>query len=140
MKKIIFSLIAVLAMTFTSNAANSYTANDEAVDALIECSTEVAPLGVAGEFAATAPSESNGMLTSSHNNPIASFLLCTFLGGFGVHRHYMGTAKFMWAAYTFTFGGIFGVVPFVDWVMLLIGLVDDDITPYLDNTRFFMWV
>ena len=45
----------------------------------------------------------------------------------------------MWAIYTFTFCGIFGIVPFVDWVMLLIGVVDDNISQYIGNTRFIMW-
>lgn len=140
MKKLVLTLIAVFAMTFAANAA-CFTANDDAIDALIESSVEVSPLAIDAEFPAMASEGSgSGVLSSSHNNPIASFLLCTFLGGFGIHRHYMGTAKFMWAAYTFTFGGIFGIVPLIDWVMLLVGLVDDDITPYVGNTKFFMWV
>ena len=134
MKKFIFSLIAILAISVAANAGN-YTVNDDAIDALIEASAEVSPLDLMPE----APVPAAASLASGSPSPVAAFLLCTFLGEFGVHRHYMGTRPWMWAIYVFTGFGIFGIVPFVDWVMLLIGLVDDNISQYVGNTRFFMW-
>lgn len=135
MKKIIISLIAILAIAVSANAAN-YTVNDDAIDALIEASAEVSPLELMPM--ASLPSSPSATISKTVS-PAASFILCFFLGGFGVHRHYMGTRPGMWAIYTFTFGGIFGIIPFVDWVMLLIGLVDDDINKYCGNTKFIMW-
>ncbi len=134
MKRLLFSLIAILAIAVSANAAD-YTVDDDAIDALIEASAELSPL----EFMPAAAVPAAASLASGSPSPIASFLLCTFLGEFGVHRHYMGTRPWMWAIYVFTGFGIFGIVPLVDWVMLLIGLVDDDISPYVGNTRFFMW-
>jgi TM2 domain-containing membrane protein YozV len=134
MKRLFFSLIAVLAIAFSANAAN-YTVDDSAIDALIEASVEVSPLELMPEAAVPAAAS----LAAGSPSPVASFLLCTFLGGFGVHRHYMGTRPWMWAIYVFTGFGIFGIVPLVDWVMLLIGLVDDNIGQYCGNTRFIMW-
>ena len=134
MKKFIFSLIAILAISVAANAGN-YTVNDDAIDALIEASAEVSPL----ELMPEAPVPAAASLASGSPSPVAAFLLCTFLGEFGVHRHYMGTRPWMWAIYVFTGFGIFGIVPLVDWVMLLIGLVDDNISQYVGNTRFFMW-
>ena len=134
MKKIFFSLIAILAIAVSANAA-SYTIDDSAIDALIEASVEVSPLELMPEAAVPAAAS----LAAGSPSPVASFLLCTFLGGFGVHRHYMGTRPWMWAIYVFTGFGIFGIVPLVDWVMLLIGLVDDNIGQYCGNTRFIMW-
>lgn len=134
MKKFIISLVAVLAVAFSANASN-YTVNDEAIDALIENCTEVSAVAFNAEMPAPAPAAA-----IASPSPIGSFLLCTFVGGFGIHRHYMGTKKSMWALYTFTFGGIFGIVPTIDWVFLLIGIIDDDITPYLNNANFLMWV
>lgn len=135
MKKIIISLIAILAITVSANAGN-YTVNDEAIDALIEAAAEVSPLEM---MPMTSVPVSSAAISEGNPTPVASFILCTFLGGFGVHRHYMGTRPFMWGIYTLTFGGIFGIVPFVDWVMLLIGLAENDITKYCGNTKFFMW-
>jgi TM2 domain-containing membrane protein YozV len=76
---------------------------------------------------------------ASNPNPWVSFALCWVVGGFGVHRHYMGTKSSMWAIYTFTCGGIFGIVTFVDWIVLLIGAIDGDISKYVNNNSFFMW-
>ncbi len=134
MKRLLFSLIAILAIAVSANAAD-YTVDDDAIDALIEACAEISPL----DFMPAAAVPAAASLASGSPSPIASFLLCTFLGEFGVHRHYMGTRPWMWAIYVFTGFGIFGIVPLVDWVMLLIGLVDDDISPYVGNTRFFMW-
>lgn len=135
MKKIIAFMIALMAVSLAAGAAD-YTIDDEAIDALIESSVEVSPLSVDFLMNAEAPAAAS---FSSSKSPIASFLLCTFLGGFGVHRHYMGTRPFMWAIYTFTFGGIFGVVPLIDWIFLIVGLAEDDISQYCGNTSFFMW-
>ncbi len=135
MKKLLLILVAVFAVSFAANA-NSYTLDDAAIDALVENSVEVSP--VLDLATLPAPLAANLPAVGSPS-PVGAFLLCFFLGGFGVHRHYLGTRPGMWAIYTFTFGGIFGIVPFVDWIMLLIGLVDDNISPYVGNTKFFMW-
>jgi len=45
----------------------------------------------------------------------------------------------MWALYTFTCGGIFGIIPLVDWIMLLIGIIENNIGSYENNTNFIMW-
>lgn len=134
MKRFLFSLVAILAIAVSANAAN-YTIDDDAIDALIEASVEVSPLSLMPEAAVPAAAT----LSSANSNPVAAFLLCTFLGGFGVHRHYMGTRPWMWAIYTFTFGGIFGIIPLIDWVMLIVGLVEDDISDFVGNTKFIMW-
>ena len=134
MKKLFFSLIAILAIAVSANAA-SYTVDDDAIDALIEASSEISPL----ELMPMASVPAAASLSSGNSNPVAALLICTFLGCFGVHRHYMGTRPWMWAIYTFTFGGMFGIIPIVDWVMLLVGLVDDDISEYCGNTKFIMW-
>jgi len=134
MKRLLLSLIAILAIAVSANAGN-YKVDDGAIDALIEASAEISPL----EFMPAAAVPAAASFASGSPSPVVSFLLCTFLGGIGIHRHYMGTRPWMWAIYFVTVGGIFGIVPLVDWIMLLIGLVDDDISPYVGNTRFFMW-
>lgn len=135
MKKIITLLITILALSLTANATD-YTINDDAIDALIEASVEVSPITADFMMDAEAPAAAS---ISSSTSPLAAFLLCTFLGEFGIHRHYMGTRPYMWAVYTFTIGGCFFVVPLIDWIFLIIGLVEDNIDEYCGNTKFFMW-
>ena len=133
MKKLVLSIIAVLAIAFSANAAN-YKVDNNAIDNLIENAEEVYTLDVAAPAAANLPA-----VSQKEVKPATALILNFFLGGFGVHRHYMGTAPGMWALYTFTFGGIFGIVDLIDFVMLIIGTVDNNIAPYINNRKFFMW-
>ena len=146
MKKLIFSLIAVFAFTFNAFAdVDPYVIDDNAIDEVFTEAVEVS----LGDLNATLdkdysllPDMQNGLSfeAKSRVSPWAAWAICTFLGGFGVHRHYMGTRGGMWAIYTFTCGGLFGVVTTVDWIVLLIGAIQDDIRDYQNNDSFFMWL
>ncbi|MCH5173211.1 MAG: TM2 domain-containing protein [Bacteroidales bacterium] len=136
MKKFLITLAAVFAVAVSANAAD-YKVDDSAIDALIENATEICALDVA-EFSNFEAQTSS--FSTKRVQPVVALVLNFFVGGFGIHRHYMGTAPGMWALYTFTFGGIFGIVTFVDFIMLIVGTVDDDISQYIDNRSFFMWI
>ncbi len=140
MKKLLIVLIATFAVTTAASAA-SYKIDEAAFDAVIENATAVSPLAMMAETPASLPASVPATaVVSSSKSPAAAILLTFFLGGFGIHRHYMGTRPWMWAIYTFTVGGIFGVVPFVDFIVELVALVDDhSIARYCGNTSFFMW-
>ena len=133
MKKLVLSIIAVLAIAFSASAAN-YKVDNNAIDSLIENAEEVYTLDITAPAAANLPA-----VSQKEVKPITALILNFFLGSFGVHRHYMGTAPGMWALYTFTVGGIFGIVDLVDFIMLIIGTADNNITPYINNRKFFMW-
>ena len=96
MKKLILSVIAVLAIAFSANAAN-YKVDNNAIDNIIENATEIVTLEVAPAATAAA-----NVAEVSEVKAVTAFILNFFLGYFGVHRHYLGTAPGMWALYTFT--------------------------------------
>lgn len=133
MKKLVLSIIAVLAIAFSASAAN-YKVDNNAIDNLIENAEEVYTLDIAAPAAANLPAVSQKEVNST-----TALILNFFLGYFGVHRHYLGTAPGMWALYTFTVGGIFGIVDMIDFIMLIIGVVNNDISKYINNRKFFMW-
>lgn len=55
----------------------------------------------------------------------------------GLHRIYLGCAPYVPVVYIATLGGMFGVLPFIDfWVLLL----NKDTDHYSDNKKIFMWV
>ncbi len=135
MKKLVLSLVAVLAVAFSANAAN-YKVDNDAIDNIIENATEVVVLDVAAPAAANLPAVANAEISG-----VSAIILNFFLGWCGVHRHYMGTAPGMWALYLFTAGGIFGIVPLVDFVMLIVAVADKgDVSKYINNRKFFMWI
>lgn len=135
MKKI---LIFGIFLTSLSNVsfASTYKIDDASIDAICSESVENNLSEASSVFAAN---YAHATLAASDPNPWAAFAICWIVGGVGVHRHYMGTQGSMWAIYTFTCCGIFGVVPFVDWIVLLIGAINDDISKYVNNDAFFMW-
>lgn len=139
MKKLIVSLIAFLAVAFSANAA-SYKVDNNAVDALIENATEV----YNAEFMtpATATAAANATVTAGSSvSPVAAIILDVFLGWCAIHRHYCGTAPWMWAAYLFTGFGLFTILPFVDFVMLVIGLSDGSgASKFINNPKFIAWI
>ena len=57
-------------------------------------------------------------------------------GIFGLHRWYLGTSKGMPLLYIATFGGGFGTLPFIDFVVIMI---DNDMARYTNNPKLFMW-
>lgn len=134
MKKLLITLFAVFAIGATASAA-SYKLDDASIDQVIENATEVSALDMMADMSATATLQASG------KSDAIALVLDFFLGGFGIHRHYMGTRPFMWAIYTFTIGGIFGIVPFVDFIVMVVGLIEDgSLSQYYGNTSFFMWL
>lgn len=138
MKKFFLALAVLLGCAVVANASN-YSINDSDIDALIACAEETPALDFDAVDLASVSSASSSAVISTKSDAVA-LVLCFIVGGFGVHRHYMGTAPAMWALYTFTFGGIFGIVPLVDFIVMLIDLVEDNgFGAYYGNTKFFMW-
>jgi TM2 domain-containing membrane protein YozV len=143
MKKILlFCLLTVAALTTRAAdvSADVYTINDQQVEQLIAQSEDVSLATVS-----TSLLESQQM-TAGVTNPTrvkaskdftTALLLNFFLGGFGIHRLYLGTKTFTWVGYILTCGGIFGIVPLVDFITLIIN--KDAMSKYEDNPKFFMW-
>jgi len=120
---------------FTSNTsfANDYKIDNASIDALFVEALEMTDFNFASDFGG-----SSAMLSAPE--PWVAFALSWVVGWCGVHRHYLGTKSSMWAIYLFTCGGIFGIVTFVDWVVLLVGAINEDISKYVDNQAFIMWM
>jgi TM2 domain-containing membrane protein YozV len=55
----------------------------------------------------------------------------------GLHRIYLGSAPYVPIVYIATLGGALGILPFIDFCVLLI---DKDLEPYIGNDKVFMWV
>ena len=136
MKKLLITLTLVLGIAAFSNNANAaYTIDDAQVESLFASATN-ASFNLVADVAEAAPvmavaAESGG------KDPLVAVLLDFFLGGFGIHRFYLGTKTMTGIGYILTCGGIFGLVPFIDLIVLAVNW--DDISAYVDNPKFFMW-
>lgn len=69
---------------------------------------------------------------------IAAVLAFPFpFGIVGLHRIYLGTAPHVPVVYIGSLGGIFGILPFIDFCVLIL---DKDFERYNNNNKIFMWV
>ncbi len=69
---------------------------------------------------------------------VTGFLAFPFpLGFLGTHRIMLGTKPWVPVVYIATFGGCFGLLPLVDFCVLLFS---DDIEQYENNPNIFMWI
>ena len=55
----------------------------------------------------------------------------------GLHRIYLGTAPHVPIVYIGTFGGVLGILPFIDFCVIML---DKDFERYMNNNKIFMWV
>jgi len=140
MKKI--SLLAVFLLSAVLTFAGSnYKLNDEKVDQLFSNATEISITGLMPMGPSTLNIEGASSVKDVNSKILVAWIVdWVGLGLFGIHRYVLGTKPMMWAIYTFTVCGIFGIVPLVDWVVLLInGIIQNQGDKYLNNNKFFMW-
>ena len=71
------------------------------------------------------------------NKKVAAALAFPITGVTGIHRVYLGTAAYVPVVYVGTLGGCLGILPFIDFVVLL---VEKDISKYEGNRKIFMWL
>lgn len=136
----IFSVLAVIVIANTTSAkAENYVINDDAIEALF-ASTDVVPITLDYVNSILPTSTTEKAMVSGSANGWVAFILCTFLGPLGIHRFYLGTDAFTGICYILTCGGCFGLVPAIDWIVLLIAnAVNNDVSKYEDNSKFLMW-
>lgn len=133
-KLILLVLFFVAGLSLQSQAGSMYRVDDQAVESALAVATP-------GQFhfsdagAMLNPLGTNAVM--AEKNALVAILLDFFLGGIAIHRVYLGGKPILILGYFITCGGIFGIVPLVDLIVLAINF--DDISQYVGNNKFFMW-
>ncbi|MCX6351492.1 MAG: NINE protein [Bacteroidetes bacterium] len=139
MKKLI--ILSILLLTFSSISfaenTNPYQINDAAVEGVFKNAT-VININTEGQMV-TNIFNPKGVI-SSEKSAVTAFVIATFCGVVGIHRWYLGTSTNTKLLYFFTCGAL-GVLPTVDWLLLLInGLINKKpIDAYVNNPGSIMW-
>lgn len=117
-----------------SASASKYKIDDAVVESVFESTTVLS-----GDFMSLGSSlgVTINKATLEEKNVWIAVLLDFFLGGLAVHRVYLGGTPMLIVGYLLTCGGIFGIVPLIDLIVLVIN--NEDISKYVNNDRFFMW-
>lgn len=135
MKKIIITLAAIFGLAIAASAAN-YSIDESSIDSMFADAVEM----TVATSDATASAEASVKIGSSVNPVVAwilSFIPVT--GWLAIHRMYMGTSVLAVILNIVTGAG-FGIVYVVDWVVLLIKVIDGSgIGEYCGNPRWWMW-
>ena len=131
MKKIFAAIVAILAFGAVAGAAE-YSVDEAAIDALFTEAVVEAPAAVMTPSVAIS---GDPVIT----NLVALIVDYVGFGFFGVHRLILGTDPLNCLWYILTVGGIFGVLPLVDGIMLIVDLIQGGAN-YLDNPAFIMWL
>ncbi len=135
MKKIFAVLFAVFAFVAIASA-NNYSVDEAAVDAIF---SEAVMEASASSMSMAETSVSSVGGDPQITNVIALVVDWVGLGGIGIHRLILGTKPINCLWYFLTIGGIFGVVPLVDGILLIVDLVKGQAN-WLDNPAFIMWI
>lgn len=137
-KLLLFAFLFVSFFTINQVQASSYSIDEQSVDQLFNKAVETIMLSINAADLNSAPlSVVSPASAGSSKDPIVAIVLDFFLGGLGIHRFYLGTELLTGLGYIITCGGIFGIVPLIDFVVLIIN--NKDISPYVNNPKFFMW-
>lgn len=132
MKKFFAVIVALFAVVAVANAAN-YSVDEASIDALFTEAVMEAP--AAPVAPATPALQSDPAIV----NVVALVLDWIGLGGIGIHRLILGTKPINCLWYFLTIGGIFGIIPLVDGIMLIVDLIQGSAS-YFDNPAFIMWL
>lgn len=142
MKKIVlFCFLTVAALTTrAADVLSAYVIDDQQIEQLMAQSDDVSLAAVSTSLLQSEQLTAGLTGTArvqANKDFVPALLLNLFLGGLGIHRLYLGTETLTWVGYILTCGGIFGIVPLIDLIVLIVH--NDDISPYVDNPKFFMW-
>lgn len=146
MKKItvaFFFFAFLLCGTSSFAETSEYFVNDAAIEQSLEggiqIMSDITSEKVADALAAAQGIQGQAKIAADKSEAVA-FILSFLVGPLGIHRIYMGTSAGVVVGYILTCGGL-GIVSFIDWIVLLIALVDDGktIDKYVGSKRFFMW-
>lgn len=139
MKKILTLLgIGLFCLSMNSFAGN-YTLDQNKLDAMFASATDVTAVAAYDFSDVQALPLAGAQL--DEKDPVIAFALATVLGYLGIHRLYLGTNPINVVLYIITAGGC-GIIYAVDWIMLLMVLIDDEksMAPFIDNPKFIMWL
>jgi TM2 domain-containing membrane protein YozV len=140
MSKILVIIAILVSFISHANAKEApYQINDKNIDALFSEAQEVsgADSNTMNLFNGTGATK----VSAANPNPVVATILAMpwlGVGVLGIHRLYLGTETGTFLAYLFTLGGC-GVISLVDFIVLVVGLIEEDISQYVDNPKFIMW-
>ncbi len=128
MKKLLAFALFVTAGFASQAATSTYFVDDSKIESVLEASETVSLNSADLQL-------DQSILKANGDDQIVAVVLGFFLGGLAIHRVYLGGRFALVPIYFFTCGGIFGIVPLVDWISILLNGTGD----FVGNDKFIVW-
>lgn len=126
------TLIAVVLISFVSNATEkTYFIDDNKVETVLN-DAEIQDMNSA-EFNYSTVFAADAV--NAEKSVVVAALLDWFLGSLAIHRVYLDGKASLILIYFITCGGIVGIVPLVDFFVMIFG----DFEQYIGNDKFIVW-
>lgn len=126
-----FIILLLASVSFAGYSNSKYTIDDAKVETVFEQSTAISM-----DFAVNSLHPTS---IEAEKNPWVAAVLAfpSLIGWTGIHRVYLGTPAGIIAGYVFTCGGIFGILPLIDCIVLIMN--NEDISPYINKKGLIMF-
>lgn len=134
MKKSLLILLSFVLFS-VSVKANDYVVNDFAIDQMFAQAEQVSFEQLSDFNTLPMP---NAELSAKSPWVAWALTYTAAVGLCGFHRLYLGSSTGVFIFYLCTAGGC-GIVQFVDWIVLLIGAIENNTSKYENNRKLFMW-
>lgn len=131
MKKFLSVLVLVFIGYMGTAASSDYFVNDAEVEQVLSTAVNHDLNSVEFDFNSVLSTAS----VKADKSVAVAAILAWFLGGLAIHRVYLGGKGGLILIYFITCGGIFGIVPLVDFFDIILGNMDR----YIDNDKFIVW-
>jgi TM2 domain-containing membrane protein YozV len=139
-KLILFFLCCVFSITTSVKGKSVDISTYVSIKGSTAVLSEIKNPVVRFQFAVSDSLQINMQDTMRHQkHRFVAALLAFPLGIFGLHRMYLGSSKAVPLVYIVTLGGAFGILPFIDFVMIILSKDKDFHATYTGNHHLFMW-
>lgn len=147
MKKLL-TLFAGIFLVSSMSFAGNYELDNAQIDKQIEQAQEISIVELTNTATSSIVADYNYAPTniSELDKGTLAFIVLSvgyFVGViplFGIHRIIMGSSPKIAVLYCVTLGGICGVVPTIDWIVLLIRIINKEgAGSYMNNDKLFGW-
>jgi TM2 domain-containing membrane protein YozV len=135
-KSYIFFLWCIVCICTSVKGSNSDIPRDPLKDSVVFKGVKAVPIQADSVFSDSLKGHPKDANFHKKHRLVAA-LLAFPLGVLGLHRIYMHTSPIVPMVYIATFGGLFGVLPFIDFVLILLN--KDIHLTYTSNPHLFMW-
>ena len=136
-KTMLVCMVALFVVTAQSFGNSKYRVDDTQIESIFDNAISVQRANI--DLTRLYEDTNARFEIKEGKSPIAAFVIAWLLGPLAIHRVYLGGTPLLIVGYVLTLGGFLGLIPFIDWIALLVSVFKDDLGKYEGSDAFLMW-